>query len=249
MLLHLSSVEMLWVLTAVVVAYVIFGVAGFGSALVLSPLLANFMPVSKIVPLLALLDLFAALNSVIRDGKNADLSELKRLIPFMVMGSLIGVVILMRSRPDFLLLALALFVIAYSLHSLAGFHSKRKFSASSAMPFGLIGGVFSAVFGSGGFLYAIYLSGRLESKERFRVTQATVIGLSTLTRLLFFIISGAYADSSILLMALMLAPAMVIGIFVGRRMTLRLSRDQFIRFVDLVILLSGVFLLFRYLGR
>ncbi len=42
-----------------------------------------------------------------------------------------------------------------------------------------MGGVFSALFGSGGFIYAMYLSSRIEDKQRFRITQMTLIGFST----------------------------------------------------------------------
>jgi uncharacterized membrane protein YfcA len=44
------------VLPTLVVAYVIFGIAGFGTALVAAPVLAHTMPIASVVPLLALLD-------------------------------------------------------------------------------------------------------------------------------------------------------------------------------------------------
>lgn len=71
--------EMVAVFSAVAVAYVIFGIAGFGTALIASPILANFLPVSQIVPLLALLDIFAALSHIARDGRQADAAELEQL--------------------------------------------------------------------------------------------------------------------------------------------------------------------------
>ena len=49
-----------------------------------------------------------------------------------------------------------------------------------------------------------------------------------------------------LLIAAILAPAMLIGIFIGRHITLRLSKAQFIRVVNVLVLLSGIFLLIRY---
>lgn len=244
--LSLSLSEMVLILFTVTAAYVIFGIAGFGTALIASPILANFMPVSQIVPLLALLDMFAALNNVVKDGRKADFSELKRLVPLMIIGSIFGATALFNTKPDFLLLALAVFVIAYSLYSLSKFRPQRQFSPSSAVPFGLIGGVFSALFGSGGFIYAIYLSGRIEQKEQFRVTQSTLIGLSTLTRVIFFTLAGIYMDVSLLAMALMLAPAMLCGVFLGRHITLSLTREQFIRIVNVAVFFSGVFLLIRY---
>ena len=39
----------------IALAYIVFGIAGFGTALVAGPILILFMPLSKIVPLLVLL--------------------------------------------------------------------------------------------------------------------------------------------------------------------------------------------------
>ncbi|KMN82956.1 MULTISPECIES: sulfite exporter TauE/SafE family protein [Chromobacterium] len=249
MLLDLPWQDLSAIFAAVTIAYVIFGVAGFGTALVASPVLAIFIPVAKIVPLLALMDMFAAFSNILRDGSKADLGELKRLIPLMVAGSLIGAAILLKTRPDALLLALGVFVVAYSLYSLSGLSPKRQFQPRAAVPFGLVGGVFSALFGSGGFIYAIYLSGRIEQKEHLRITQTTLIGLSTLTRVVLFALAGVYMDASLLLLALILAPAMLCGVFAGRHITLRLTREQFIRVINTVVLFSGIVLLGRYFSH
>ncbi len=52
------DVVIVWVTVAV--AYVIFGVAGFGAVLLAAPILAHRMPLAEVVPLLALLDVTAA---------------------------------------------------------------------------------------------------------------------------------------------------------------------------------------------
>ena len=41
----------------VIVAYVVFGLSGFGSTMVSVPILAHFLPVSYLVPLMVMLDL------------------------------------------------------------------------------------------------------------------------------------------------------------------------------------------------
>lgn len=234
---------------AIAVAYLVFGMVGFGTALVASPALALYLPLAKIVPLLALMDMIAAMTNIYKDGRKADVQELKRLVPLMVVGSLVGAAILLKTRPDIMLLVLGIFVVAYSLYSLSKFSPKRKFNPGAAVPFGLVGGVFSALFGSGGFIYAIYLSGRIEQKEGMRVTQATLIGLSTLTRVILFSLAGVYADISIILLALVLLPVMFLGVKAGRHITLRLTRDQFIKIINVVVLCSGVVLIGRYLGQ
>ncbi|OPK10499.1 sulfite exporter TauE/SafE family protein [Pseudomonas sp. VI4.1] len=228
-------------------AYIIFGIAGFGTALVASPMLALFIPIAKIVPLLALMDLFAALINVSRDGHNADRAELRRLVPVMILGSLVGAAILLTTRPEVLLPALGIFVTGYALYSLSGVKPQRTFTPQAAIPLGTIGGIFSALFGSGGFIYAIYLSGRLPNKESMRITQTTLISLSTLIRVVMFVFAGVYADTSLLWLALFLAPGMLIGVTVGRRITLNISKTQFLKFINVMILASGITLIVRFL--
>ena len=231
----------------VAVAYVIFGLAGFGTALVAGPVLALYLPVAVIVPLLALLDLAAASFNVLRDGRLAEMAELRRVVPAMALGSLVGAAILLRGRPEVLLLALGVFAVGYALYTLSDLRSRARFSARAALPFGLVGGVFSALFGSGGFIYLIYLTGRIERSDRIRVTQSTLIGLSTLTRAVLFLLAGVYADRAILVLAALLLPAMLIGTALGRRVTLGLPRERFLRIVSMVVLCSGVALIGRYL--
>ncbi|MBD2796573.1 sulfite exporter TauE/SafE family protein [Xenorhabdus sp. 18] len=228
------------------VAYVIFGIAGFGTALIASPVMALYIPVAKIIPLLALLDMCAAIVNVSRDGRNAQWSELKRLIPLMIVGSLFGAAILLKTRPDILLLALGAFVVFYAIYSLSGLKPAPQFSPKAAVPFGLAGGMFSALFGSGGFIYAIYLSGRIEQKDAFRITQTTLIGLSTLTRVVIFALAGVYLDVDLLLLALILVPGMLVGITLGRYFTLKMSREQFLNLISVILLASGSMLVFKY---
>lgn len=231
---------------ALFVAYVIFGIAGFGTALIAGPVMALYLPIIKIVPLLALLDMCAAIVNVGRSGRNAEWAELKRLIPLMIAGSLVGAVVLLKTQPDILLLMLGCFVVLYAIYALSRFKSKRHFSPNASIPFGLTGGIFSALFGSGGFIYAIYLSGRLEKKETFRITQTTLMGLSTLTRVIIFSATGIYFDTDLLLLALALTPGMLAGIILGGHLTLKMSREQFLRLINLLLLASGTTLVVRY---
>ena len=234
----------IWAVVAA--AYVVFGIAGFGTALMAGPVLTQLMPLSRVVPLLALLDFSAAVTNLLRDGRRADVAELKRLLPWMLLGSGVGAAVLLKTRPEVLLLMLGIFAVAYALQAMFRRQARKTFPATLAVPFGLVGGVFSALFGSGGFLYAIYLAGRLEDKERLRVTQSTLIGLSTLTRLLIFLMAGVYHDSGLLLLAAALLPAMWGGLWLGRHITLRLTREQFLRILHGIVLASGLALLARY---
>lgn len=134
---------------ALVFAYIIFGIVGFGTALIASPIMALYMPMAKIVPLLALLDFCTAVVNVSRDARSASWEELKKLIPLMVCGSIIGATILLETKPEVLLLALGVFVFLYPVYALSGVKPAPQFSPKASIPFGVTGGIFSSLLGSG----------------------------------------------------------------------------------------------------
>lgn len=242
----LFSLEMALCILTLFFAYLVFGMAGFGSALIATPVLAMYLPLNMIVPILALIDLSASLINLVKDGKKADYQEIKWIIPLMIVGSLIGAAILLKTRPDILVLLLGIFVICYVINSFFSKKGQSHFSKALVVPFSLIGGIFSALFGSGGFIYAMYLSSRITDKQQFRITQMTLIGFSTLTRVIIFLVMGVYVNLDILLMALVFSPAMLLGIWVGRHITLRISRETFLKIINIVIFISGLALLYRY---
>ena len=60
-----GAVDWLVIGLGIALAYIVFGIAGFGTALVAGPILILFMPLSKIVPLLVLLDFVAAFGNLL----------------------------------------------------------------------------------------------------------------------------------------------------------------------------------------
>ncbi|MEE1889570.1 sulfite exporter TauE/SafE family protein [Pseudomonas carassii] len=246
--LSFSTLDWLPILLGVGVAYIVFGIAGFGTALVAGPVLIHFMPLSRIIPLLVLLDFVAAFGNLLPSRRDVVRGELLRLLPFMAVGCTLGVVFLLRLKSDVLLLLMGLFVTAYAVYGLAVKVRPASLSGAWAVPMGTVGGLFGALFGSGGFLYAIYLSARLEAKEQVRATQVALISCSTVVRLSLFLIAGVYADADLLLLAACLLPVMFVGTWLGRRLTLKLSREAFVRLITWLVLASGLALIGRYLS-
>ena len=232
---------------AIALAYIVFGVAGFGTALVAGPLLILCLPLSKIIPLLVLLDFVAAFGNWLPARRDVARAELLRLLPCMALGCLVGVVFLLNLKSDVLLLMMGIFISAYAIYSLAVKARPRQVAAGWAIPTGTVGGLFGALFGSGGFLYALYLNARLP-KEAARATQSALISCSTVVRLTLFVMAGVYADGALLLLAVCLLPAMALGLWTGRRLTRKLSREAFVRLVTWLVLASGIALIGRYLN-
>jgi uncharacterized protein len=227
------------------IAYIIFGIAGFGTALIAAPVLAQVMPVASIVPMLALLDCLAAVINGVKLNDRIAKREMMWLVPLLICGSIVGGYLLLVIPPRPMMLALGVFVIAYALWTLASPSFRGTLNQLWVVPFGAIGGVFSAMFGSGGFVYAIYLSRRLEDKDAVRATVSVLIALAAFTRLVIFAFAGFYTTLELPLMALLLIPTMLVGLYIGHRVTLRMSRGQFIRVLSLVLIVTGATLIVR----
>lgn len=237
--------ELAVAMLAVMAAYAVFTLVGFGSALMASGPLAWVMPVGKVVPMLALLDFAGASLRAWRARKAVVWAEFSRLFPGMLLGQLLGVLILSRLPPWLMAMVLGVFVISLGLKGLYAPAPRVGAAAGWALAHGLFGGVLGGLFGSGGFIYAAYLERRLESRSAFRATQAVLIALSTAWRIVLCAWVGLL-DLPLLLTALAFVPAMALGVYLGHRIDLRMSKEQLFRLLNLLLLTSGLSLILRF---
>lgn len=222
----------------------VFGITGFGAALITIPLATHLVPLRFALALFVLVDLACALRVGFENPKNAVRAEWMRLVPMIIAGTAVGVTLLVNLPRQAATAALGVFIIAYALYSLSK-PSLRKVPSGWAWLAGFAGGITSTVFGAGGPPYVIYLSRRGLTQPQFRAT----LGFATLTsislRAVAFILTGLLLDARIWLAALAAVPAALVGIEVARRIYVGFSRALLFRVVALVLLASGVSLLLR----
>jgi uncharacterized protein len=223
----------------------IFGITGFGAALVTIPLATHLVSLKFALALFVLADLAAAISVGLENPKKAVRGEWTRLVPMILVGTALGVTLLVNLPRDTGMLLLGLFVLGFAVFSLFPRTRERIISPAWAWLAGLAGGITSTMFGAGGPPYAIYLSQRGLTKEQFRAT----LGLATLTsislRVVAFLLTGLLLDADVWLTAAAVIPACLAGIWVARKIFLRISRDALLRAVSLLLLASGASLIFR----
>jgi len=230
---------------ALVAAYAIFTLVGFGSAMVASGPLAAVLPVPRIIPLLALLDCAGAATRGWRQRRHIDRDQLLRLLPAMALGQTLGIILLGRLPTAWLAAALGGFILAYGAWGLARPNPPLLLLRWGGLC-GLIGGIFGGLFGSGGFLYAAYLSRQPLERETFRATQAVLMALSTGLRVLLCTLAGLI-DPTLLCLALLAVPPMLLGTWLGHHLDLRLSKERFLRLLNGALAAAGLGLLARWL--
>src|SRR5207253_2269165 len=190
----------------------IFGITGFGSALVTIPLATHLVPLKFALALFAVVDLCCALSVGLENPRNAKRSEWARLVPMILVGTALGVTLLVNLPRAAGMLLLGVFVLSYALYSLVHRGPARVIHAGWAWVAGLCGGITSTLFGAGGPPYAIYLSQRGLTKEQFRAT----MGFATLTsislRASAFLLTGLLLDPLVWWAAHAAVPATLCGI-------------------------------------
>jgi len=225
----------------------VFGITGFGAALVTIPLATHFVPLKFALALFVLADLGAAIMVGFENPRNALRAEWTRLVPMIFVGSALGVTLLVNLPRAAGMVLLGLFVLAYGLFTLVRRAHLRVINPGWAWIAGLAGGITSTVFGAGGPPYAIYLSQRGLSKEQFRAT----LGFATLTsislRVVAFTLTGMLLEPQVWWSAIAVVPSCLFGIWVARKIFRRISRDALMRVVALLLLASGGSLIFRAL--
>jgi hypothetical protein len=190
-------------------------------------------------------DLCAGMLLGLKNRRHVDRAELLRLLPFLLIGMVLGVTLLARASERLLLVVLGTFVFAYGSWSLLGKLNLAPVSPRWAIAAGAAGGIFTALYGTGGPIYTMYLARRLPDKHVLRATIGTLIFTTALVRLALFTGSGFYAQQGLLPLAFSLIPCALAGYVTGARMHAVLPAARVAQAVWLLLIVGGLGLLWR----
>ena len=132
-----SMQEMLFPAATVFLGYTVLGITGFGSALIIVPLLAWHWPLAEVVTLTLLLDLPASLLLGGMNRQYIHWQELKHLLPGVVVGALLGLWLTQQLSSRWPLVALGMYVAGVGIRTLRTAPSQPS---SLPRPWSLIAG-------------------------------------------------------------------------------------------------------------
>jgi uncharacterized membrane protein YfcA len=230
----------------VLAANIVFSISGFGLTLIAIPLLAHLFPIKFVIPMVVLLDVVASLRQAMKLRSGVYKQELLPLLPFMLAGMVAGAFLLIRLPAEILLLGLGIFVLVYGVYYALRHGSAFRLARWTVVPIGLFAGTTSAVFGVGAPLYIMYLTGRGATPDHIRATMPAIFSFTTVGRITLFAATGLFTED-VLLTAAALFPVMLIGLYVGNRLHVNLSRETMVRIIGGLLVVSGISLVFRAL--
>jgi uncharacterized membrane protein YfcA len=223
-----------------------FAKGGFNAlGALLTPILSLVLPVASAVgvllPMLIVGDVFA----VYMYWKEWDLTLVKRMLPAGIVGALAGTFLLSSVSPDGLRFVLGLFVlvsVAYKFLSdriQSMRYQPRPWHAAAA---GLLSGVASGMFNSGGPPFNSYLLLQKLQARPFIATTAIFFALLNLIKVPGFLYTGVL-DLPMLFSLWWVLLFIPLGIWVARMTIVRLSPAAFEWIVIILLIFSSLWLL------
>lgn len=228
----------------VFLAYLIFGVAGFGSTLIAVPLLAHVLPLKVVIPIVVVLDCVSAISMGLKLRAQVWKSEFLPLLPFLLVGLGAGTFVLLHLSAQWMLAGLGVFVTFFGGYYVLEHRSPMRLPRWAAAPVGLFAGTTSSAFGVGGPIYVFYFTARGATPDQVRATVPAVFSFTTVARIAIFASVGLFS-TDIVMTTLVLLPVMALGMWCGHRLHGRLARGHVIRVVGALLVLSGISLLMR----
>jgi uncharacterized membrane protein YfcA len=230
------------------IAYSARGASGFGAAAAL-PLLALVLPLKILVPAWSLIAAVAGTAILGSDRHKIALAEVIKLIPGTLTGIAAGLYVFTRLSGDALAKWVGAFVLAYGLYSLWTTFTTRKNvhlpPRIAALVGGFAGGITGTVVGTmGSTFYAIYFDAIRLAKDNYRATMTAILLTLTAVRGIGYFAVGEFTWD-VLVIAAMLFPPMLVGLWAGNHLHHGMSEMAFRRTVACALTVSGLALLIK----
>lgn len=236
---------MVLVMCILMSAYFIRGITGFGSGLISVPLLALSQPLQFAIPLVLALDFTASVVLGSTNNTKANWDEIKILLPAGMVGACLGAFALLSLPTQPVLIALGAFTMFFGFRNIFGLQPEGQLSRAWAIPAGLAGGGAGALFGVGSPPYIMYLTRRLLDKGEVRATFSWLIAIDGGFRLGLFLIAGLLLEPKLQIAYAMGLIPMALGLYVGNKVHLDLTKEGMLKVVGALLVLSGSMLFLK----
>jgi hypothetical protein len=243
----LSPLETAWCASALAAAYAARGVAGFGSGVIATPLLTYVLPLSTTAPLITVIGFFVSLRQAVRDWPLIRWRSVAVFIPGSLVGVAVGLYVFETVDQRLLARLLGAYILAYAFYSLFGERVFRRTLTPPAWlvhPVAVLGALVATIFGGlAGPIYVTYFDSLKLSKSVFRVTVSTTLLVLSVIRSIGYVAAGVFRLEDVVLLLAAILPV-VVGTWAGDRLHDRLDPMAFRRAIGVLLIGSGLGLLF-----
>jgi len=245
----LNVQEWLYPMGVVLLGYAVLGLTGFGSALVIVPLLAWKWPLPEVVAMTLLMDVPASAFHSGLNWRQVQWRELRRLLPGLLAGTLLGLWLMQHLQTRWPLLVLGLYVAGVGVNALRPATAHVRHPAPLwAGPVGTAIGVVELIFGTAGPLVVAWLSRRLSDVQQVRASIPMIITVSASTVLVGMAWEGRLSSAVIWQRWAALIGVALMGVWLGHRVAHRVPVPRLRQIICGLLVVSGLMLALRALA-
>lgn len=235
---------MIAVALVALLAFFVQGFAGFGAALIMTPLLLLLVDLQTAVVAGALAQVPVGIWLTSRCWRAIDVPLLRLLLPISLLGIVAGSFGLARLDLQLLQQVFGVLTVIFALRILllAGRKlARRPWPRFAGYLAGATGGLLGGLFGTSGPPVVVYLENQLQQAATIRATLLAYFLILNLVRLATYGGAGLF-DSQNLLAGLVMLPAALLGGTLGARLQGRAPVHIFRLIVGAILLVTGVML-------
>ncbi len=232
--------EWIYPMGVILMGYTVLGLTGFGSALVVVPLLAWQWPLPEVVALTLLLDVPAsALHSGL-NWRRVQWAELLRLLPGLVLGIVTGLWLSQRMPERWPLLLLGIFVALVGLNALRRPGMLRAPVAPGwAHGVGAAVGLVEMLFGTAGPLVVAWLSRRVPDVQKMRASTPMIITVAASTVLMGMSMGDRLSSPVLWSRWSVLIVMALLGVALGHRLASKVPVARLRQIICSLLVVSG----------
>ena len=234
-----SAPETLAAVAIAAVAGVVRGVTGFGGAMVMTPPLALLFGPRLAVPIVLLLESFAATPMLVQTRQDVRWRVILPIAAFACLTVPIGGYVLLTAEPQTLRRAIAAFVIVFAFLMLRGWRYAGPQRTLTAAGLGAVAGAMLGATSIGGPPVILYLLAGPDRIETTRANLTLFVAVSSLAGIVMLWASGVLGFAA-LWMGLLLAPGYYLGVLAGSRLFLRFNDIRFRQFTLLLMIVVSM---------
>lgn len=227
------------VFVVILCAGLIQGATSFGFSLFALPILAVFLPLKVIVPMLVIYSII--MNSIIlyKIRKHVKIKRILMLIVAAVIATPIGANMLISMDERILQLIVGAIVAISALSFYFGYKIKINNEKIAYIPVGFLSGLLNGSVSLSGPPVILFLTNQGVEKQVFRATLTAYFWILNIMTVVTFIYKGLVSTET-LKFTLYLLPALVIGVLIGIKLGNKVKEETFKKLTTVLLVCMGI---------
>jgi len=224
-------------------AFILQTIVGFGGGLVSLPIILLFFDLPEAIAFLSIFLALFSVGMVYKTHDHIDRSTILELGMGILIGLPIGIYLLQYGNPEVLKKILGVVIVLYVIQAQ---FKKRTFKTckGSGPIFGVVSGLFSGLYATGGPIVVTYINNKVSKKKYLRATIIGVLAITNIARV------PMLAQQKILTLelfkiSLYIIPVFLLSMWIGQYAYEKANEEMFKKILLGLLLIEGIMLIIK----